>query len=700
MALDPYSQCPCGSGKKFKWCCQNIFVDIERAFEQEDQGQHETALRIMDEVVRKHPDNPEAWGRKAQLLFRAGRTDEGEEVLQKAFDLSPNYPWGLWMRAQLRLNEGEVQGALILARKAAEAYDPSAHDHLAPVFAFIAEAELNRNRPVAAHTALRILSRLAPGDPQLREVMQSAFGPESRLPACARHFYDLRRRPEGMAPERKQAWDRALSQIDSPRLGAVAAAFEQLTQQSPEDATACYNYAVVQAWLGENRKALDALDRYLELEDDDAKATEAATLAELLRCGEGLEDIADHVEHRVEFEVRDFQALSKLLQEWNETARMIVLPSQERSVVAAMLLEPLTVSVVTTVSAVPQEKKFAGYLVLRGAQMRLWGPREDSFNRLRDELKTRTALGVTEGPVEVSHANFNDIVSEALIIPAKLNKEENEQRVRDYAQGYFEETWVHRPRKSLSGNTPVDAAGHRTLRKKLLGTIQFLQDCAALGMLKDYDFDRLRRKLGLHAGAPVARAEGAGPDVSSMSAAELSALAVDSLSDEQLEKAYQAAQKLDASELSVHFAKALVGRPVGPGQKDRFPWFSFLVQKAVSEGNTDEALQHVNEGERIDDEHNEGRHHNDYELRRAQVHVKRREPDLAHEVFTRLIECSPDNLRYRGTATEGMLSLRQGDRALRFAEEGLALARQKNDRDSEQYLMELVAAAKRQAEGK
>src|SRR5262249_59753467 len=110
-------------------------------------------------------------------------------------------------------------------------------------------------------------------------------------PPRPRRFYELRRRPEGMAPERKQAWDRAVAQMDSPRLGAVAAAFEQLTQQSPEDATACYNYAVVQAWLGENRKALDALDRYLELEDDDVKATEAATLAELLRCGEGLEDI-------------------------------------------------------------------------------------------------------------------------------------------------------------------------------------------------------------------------------------------------------------------------------------------------------------------------------------------------------------------------------------------------------------------------
>ena len=29
MSLDLYSPCPCGSGKKFKWCCQHIFDDIE-----------------------------------------------------------------------------------------------------------------------------------------------------------------------------------------------------------------------------------------------------------------------------------------------------------------------------------------------------------------------------------------------------------------------------------------------------------------------------------------------------------------------------------------------------------------------------------------------------------------------------------------------------------------------------------------------
>jgi hypothetical protein len=265
---------------------------------------------------------------------------------------------------------------------------------------------------------------------------------------------------------------------------------------------------------------------------------------------------------------------------------------------------------------------------------------------------------------------------------------------------------------------PVDAAGHRVLRKKLLGVIQFLQDCAAGSMVRDYDFGRLRRKLGLGTGAAPAvgaaagEAQGQGQgqgqgatDVTAMGAAELAALAVDSLSDQQLEQAYHAAQKLDASELSGRFARALVGRPF-PSESpstsrpavDRYPWYIHLVQQAIGEGNTDEALNFVDEGERVDCEHNEGRRRNDYELRRGQVHVKRGEVDLAHDVFTRLIERVPDNLKVRGTAAESMLSLRQPERARRFAEEGLAVARQQNDRDAEQHMMELVDAARRQAE--
>ena len=109
-----------------------------------------------------------------------------------------------------------------------------------------------------------------------------------------------------------------------------------------------------------------------------------------------------------------------------------------------------------------------------------------------------------------------------------------------------------------------------------------------------------------------------------------------------------------------------------PERPDRFPWYSYLIQFALREGNTDLALDYVNEGEKTDCEQNEGRRRNDYELRRGQVLSKRGEVDRARDVFERLIERSPSELRYRGTAAESMLSLKQGQSALRFAEGGLA----------------------------
>ena len=150
MALDHYSPCPCGSGKKFKWCCQPIHGHIEKAFRLDADGQHEAALRILEEVTDAHPSNPEAWGRKAQLLFQNGHLDEAENALQKALEINPKYPFGYLLRGMFRQHEGELAGALLLFRKAAELYDPDAKDILAQVYSLIADSELRLNRPVAA----------------------------------------------------------------------------------------------------------------------------------------------------------------------------------------------------------------------------------------------------------------------------------------------------------------------------------------------------------------------------------------------------------------------------------------------------------------------------------------------------------------------------------------------------------------------
>ena len=186
MTLDPYAPCPCGSGKKFKWCCQPIYAKINRAFEQDAQGQHDAALRIMDEVTAEHSGNPEAWGQKAKLLYGHGKVEQAEEALEKAFAVNRNYPYGLLLRAAFRFQEGEVPGALLLARRAADAYDPEARDYLAEAYSLVYECEMKLNRPVAARAALQDRAASAAGrrgDPQgVRPDLRRKVAPAGRRP--------------------------------------------------------------------------------------------------------------------------------------------------------------------------------------------------------------------------------------------------------------------------------------------------------------------------------------------------------------------------------------------------------------------------------------------------------------------------------------------------------------------------------------
>jgi tetratricopeptide (TPR) repeat protein len=689
MALDLYEPCSCGSGKKFKWCCHPIFIGINRAWEQEAGGQHETALRLMDEVVREHEGNPEAWGQKARLLYTQGKVEEAEKALQKAFELNPNYPAGLLLRAYIRFQEGEIRGALSLARRAAEAYHPDARSQLAEVYLLIFECEMRMNRPVAARAALRLAQRFSPGEEEVQKTFDTLFGPEGRLPAAARRDYVFRPVKKGTP----------LPNLDTPRLSDLVQAFERLTTLSSsskeDDAAVWFNLGLARAWLGDNSAALEALGRYVEREADEAAAGEAAALMEVLRCGAGLEDEGDYQEHAFTYPFRDPQPVVNLLQEWERSRRLVPLQSPQDGMFLGLVLELSTAGLITVGAPPSDAGRLAGYVIVLGNLLQVTSPLKEPFDRLRDEVRQRLALGLTEIQERRMPMHFQDVTAEALLFPLKKT-EDSTQRVLEHVQKYYEETWIHKPRRALAGNTPVDAAAHPILRKHLRGVIQFLEDCAKGSMIAGYDFGRLRRKLGLVGATGVAPSSSAASDIAAMGTAELAKLDAAHLSDEQLEQAYQAAVKLDAEELAANFARQLIARPVHPERTDRFPWYSYLAQYALRNGDNDAALDYINEGEKVDCEHNQGRRRNDYELRRGQIYAKRGEVEQAAEVFQRLIERVPNNFRYRGSAAEAMLSLCQPARALRFAEEGIAAARQANDRDSEQYLLELAAAAKKQ----
>jgi hypothetical protein len=334
---------------------------------------------------------------------------------------------------------------------------------------------------------------------------------------------------------------------------------------------------------------------------------------------------------------------------------------------------------------------------MMGNVVRLWNTSQEAVERTFDNLRQKLGPIFAQEPLRTrGPVKFTDVLSSAIVaVRGATSQEDVNARMRAHLEKHFEEEWIHQPRKSLQGTPPVDAAGHAGLRKRLRGIIDFVQQCAA-GANFPYDFDRLRRKLNLVEGQTATVAAGAGPEISSMAAGELAALPLDTLSDAQVEEAFQAAQQLDAKELAGKFAVALVGRPIRPERPDRWTWHNHLIQLSLSQGDFDAALDHVNAGEKDDCEHNEGRRRNDYELRRAQVHAKRGEADQAQDVFDRLIARVPGDMKYRTTAAETMLSSRHPARAKAYAETGLAEARKQNNRDFEGHFLELVEAATRQ----
>ncbi|MCI0701416.1 MAG: tetratricopeptide repeat protein [Planctomycetia bacterium] len=723
MPLDPYVPCPCGSGTKFRWCCAPYYATVEKAFEQERQGLHDAALQTIQGLVTTHPDSAAVWSYFAEFLYAAGQREKAEEAISEALSRNPNFGRAHFLRGLFREEEGELLGALMLYRKAAETLHPEAHDQLAQVYDRIFRHELLMlNRPVAARAALERMTHFMPADAELREQMDGLFGEESRLPLAARKKYTFR-------PTAKPISESSVT----GKFSDARKAFEDLTQLTPDDPAAWFNLGVVRAWMGEQPQAVAALMKSIELETDDYRAEEASALVEVLRCGYGMENETDYQAHTILMPIREPQAVMNLLRAYDEARKLRnVKAYPESGLMVGMIVEelPSLIAVGSVVLA-----RVAARMEIRGGVLHLSHPNRDSVSQVADEIRTALQLAVEQPTETTTPLSFPDVVLEALAQPVTSgNLDAAEVKLRDHATNFFENVWTHRPRKSLSGNTPIDAAGSKLLRKILFGVIKFHEDCMKATQphkqigeqvvpIDVYDFNQLRHKLGLEyvraeppkVNVPTEMPKASGgreiPDggnqgadaprspakreISSMNAAELAGLDIAASSVEELEQAMRAAVKLDARELAVAFAQAGVMKPFDAARPDRYPLFATAITGAASAGDTARAIELVDQGVTYDAEHNAGNRATDYGLKKAQLYVKAKDAEKAATEFDAIIARHPDEGKFYTTAAEEMLRLKNPAKALHFAEAGLETAQRTNNRDLEGHCQEIAAHAKK-----
>lgn len=713
MAPNPYDTCPCGSGKKFKFCCEKYFDKIDQAMNLSQAGQHESALRTMEQVTREHPGYAPVWGYYAQLLFSEGQIEKADEVIGKGFEIDRNFAMGHFLRGIFRLQEGERIGALLLFRKAAEAYDPGATQQLAQIYELIAENEFMLQHPVACRAAMERVQHYTPDDPEVAQQVARVFGPESSLPEAARKQYRLRPTVQPVAVDQFTG-----------RFSEARRIYEELTVAVPDDPAAWFNLGLIRAWTGEQPSALEALLKSIEREWDDAKAEEAGALAEVIRCGQGMENDSDYLQYGAVLQIRDTNAFLNVLKSWDQARKLTGVQTDEQSrQMTAFFVDEIP----TLVETGNKLGKYRGSLHIGNGLIRVSSHDPEQTAHIVQEIRDQAGLGVSEPSTFTLPQGIADILLPSLLMPMYItNPQEVQAKIQEASRNYWEEIWSHRPLRSLNGVSPIDAVGSKNLRKRLLGIIKFLSDCVTAMIPPEqrttpnvYDFDRLRHKLGVEiqppgaaptiavaatahtSTTPMDSADPAKPaarrEFGAMNVAELAAVDLTALSVSELDEAMRAAVKLDARDLAVRFAAAGTEKPADPAKPDRYTLYACLITGAVSNGDWDAALNAAQAGQKYDAEHNEARRANEFALQKAKLLAKRGDSNAAAAEFDTLIARNPDEGKFYIAAMETMLSARNGTQALRFAELGLAQARSTGNRDLEGACQELSEAARRLA---
>ncbi len=104
MTIDPYALCPCGNGKKIKFCkCKDSLPELDRVMTMIEGRQIVPALDRLNQVLSEHPDAAWALAIKGRLMIDLREYDSLAENSERFVRLQPSNPLALAQRGAAEL---------------------------------------------------------------------------------------------------------------------------------------------------------------------------------------------------------------------------------------------------------------------------------------------------------------------------------------------------------------------------------------------------------------------------------------------------------------------------------------------------------------------------------------------------------------------------------------------------------------------
>ena len=93
-ALDPYSPCPCGTGKKIKFCCPDLIHELSEIQSMLEGGQRQACLDYIEWLEKKHPEQGLPRHDQGAARIGARQRRQGRRDARRFLGEGPDEPGG------------------------------------------------------------------------------------------------------------------------------------------------------------------------------------------------------------------------------------------------------------------------------------------------------------------------------------------------------------------------------------------------------------------------------------------------------------------------------------------------------------------------------------------------------------------------------------------------------------------------------
>jgi hypothetical protein len=602
--LDAYTPCPGGSGKKIKFCCGDFLAELQKIDRMIEGEQYLACLKHIDRLLEQEPDRDRACllAPKCALLRATEQYQAAKAAAATFLARHPDNQIAL-AESAMALSETDPKAALALVHRALRTAAGRLAHATYEAMGVTAGALLDAGLPVPG-IALLQLQVDAHDDDEIANQMLTAVNRSTEIPLLLRVDSAPASCPDDASW--KARFDAAIEPIGKGDWQTAAEQFDKLSAEVPDAPSVWKTLAVIRGELCDNDRAIAAWRKYAALRAAAPDGLDDAVEAEARAMFLAPDPLGDRVGIlKIVFTVKDADRVQEAMSS-SPTFRVVqVDPSQftdgenpPPKAAATLLDRPMPASAeglqLETLPRLLGQAMLFGRQTDREACLEVIGVAADEFTAARRAVLEAVGDAVEPAPQQevIGHCSATRKILQADWKPPRdIKPEQLRLLFSEHHRDALLNRWPDVKLGILGGRSPRDAATDPALRVRVLAAILVVEHWASR-MAGEVDFNELRARLGLPEQGLIDAKQ---TPIESLSSIRLARLDVETLSDEDLTKAYDQASAFAVLPAVRNFAKAIIERPSLEDADERLFAYAALAR---AEDDLNLAIEYVAEDRR------------------------------------------------------------------------------------------------------